>query len=405
MAKTATPVPGLLKDLVLEEYVAASKWEDRIDEANGVVKDATLCGIKSKNGRRYTEKALKAAVQMYERAKINFNHPENETAGGKPRKYEERFGVAKNVRYVAGKGIVGDIHYNPKHKEADGFAWWVKNHPEAIGVSPNQRGNGKFDPKEGVMLIETITRVRSLDIVADPATSESLLEHVLEEGVLADRLEERDALEKFARTNGMAIDLIQSTTYPNNDPELSLADRKKKVVEILTEWRTALSKSEEGEEKLTEEEGGEMDWKDLNVVELKKNRPDLVEVLLEEKSDEEDEQKLLEENNSLKAKLSKYEKADKIATLAKKHKLSAEAMSDAFRKSLDVIEDETLLEELIEDRASSFKSRTKTRSAHSDFGTGGGKDDDADDDVDTQAPLTTDRLAAALKTGNGRKRS
>jgi len=139
----------------------------------GVIKNVKLIGFESKNGRSYPPSVLKAAVHLYEGAKVNIDHPERDPA--QPRKYSERFGVIRNVRFVEGQGNFGDFHFNPKHSLAEQVCWDAEHNPEALGFSHNaflKVGS----VKQGKEVIEQIVSIRSMDLVADPATTKSLFE-------------------------------------------------------------------------------------------------------------------------------------------------------------------------------------------------------------------------------------
>lgn len=147
-----------------------------VDAAAGIIRGVKLIGGESVNGRIYPPAVLRAAVPQYEGAKVNVNHP----AGNdplKPRCVEDRIGIIRGVRFVegAGGGLFGDFHYNPKHRLAEQIAWDAMNQPEALGFSHN----ALLRPgavREGRCTVEEIVKVRSVDLVADPATTRSLFE-------------------------------------------------------------------------------------------------------------------------------------------------------------------------------------------------------------------------------------
>lgn len=151
------------------------------DAAEPVFRNVKVCGLESVNGRVYTEQALldavdrsRGGVPVYEGQKVNIDHPKgnpNET-----RSLRDRFGFLENIRFVPGDGVRGDLRYNPKHAEADAFRWWAENAPHCLGLSHNAVGQGKT--KDGVFVVEKIVSVRSVDLVADPATTKGLTESV-----------------------------------------------------------------------------------------------------------------------------------------------------------------------------------------------------------------------------------
>ena len=145
----------------------------RVDRTAGVIRGVKLIGFESRNNRIYPAKVLKEAVHLYEGAKVNIDHPER--GPGQERKYSDRFGAIKNVRFVEGQGLYGDFHFNPHHPMTEQVLWDAENNPEALGFSHNATLRlGK--PQGGKEVIESIIQIRSMDLVADPATTTSLFE-------------------------------------------------------------------------------------------------------------------------------------------------------------------------------------------------------------------------------------
>jgi hypothetical protein len=141
-----------------------------LDQQGGVVRGVKVLGLASRNGRTYSADAVKNAIGMYEGIRVNVDHP------GKPgsqRSYRDRFGHLKNVRMEA-DGLRADLHYNPKHPLAEQFVWDATHSPENVGFSHN--ADGRTSQKDGQTIVEEITRVHSVDLVADPATTKSLFE-------------------------------------------------------------------------------------------------------------------------------------------------------------------------------------------------------------------------------------
>jgi hypothetical protein len=144
----------------------------RVDRAAGVVHDVRVIGTQSRNGRRYSPAALKAAIPLYEGARVFFDHPAGES---NVRKFSDRFGRLVNVREASDGGLVADLKYNPEHRDAAAFLWHAESDPAGMGLSHNAEGDG-IRENTGGMLIERITKVHSVDIVDGPATNHSLYE-------------------------------------------------------------------------------------------------------------------------------------------------------------------------------------------------------------------------------------
>lgn len=168
MPATATQ-PRQMQATITESLTASAK----IDRTAGVIKGVKLIGFESKNGRIYPPKVLKEAVHLYEGAKVNIDHPS--TGPATERKYSDRFGIIRNVRFVESQGLFGDFHFNPHHSMSEQVLWDAENNPEALGFSHNailRLGR----PQNGKEVIEQIIQIRSMDLVADPATTTSLFE-------------------------------------------------------------------------------------------------------------------------------------------------------------------------------------------------------------------------------------
>lgn len=146
------------------------------DLKNGLVRNVKIIGLTSRHGYDYSPTALKEARQLYEGARVNVDHPERKNAGA-ARSYRDRFGKLENVSFVEGDGLRGDLRFNPKHAVAEQFIWDVQHDPAACGLSHN--ASGPLSPPRGRgsrPICESIERVRSVDLVADAATTRSLFE-------------------------------------------------------------------------------------------------------------------------------------------------------------------------------------------------------------------------------------
>lgn len=157
---------------VVQEYFDSAGQSLRSDPGQGVLRGVKLLGLRSRNGRRYAEAALREAMGLYEGSKVNVNHPERDPLA--PRDYRDRLGVVRNVRFERQTGLYGDLHYNPKHALAEQLAWDAEHAPENVGLSHNVLARTRRE-SDGIV-VEAITRVQSVDLVADPATTAGLFE-------------------------------------------------------------------------------------------------------------------------------------------------------------------------------------------------------------------------------------
>ena len=165
----------------------------KVDRTLGRIKDVKILGFKSLNGRRYTPEAVKSAAKLYEGAMVNIDHPEGKPTG--QRSAYDRFGKLVNIRYVEGEGLFGDLEYLTKHPMALRVAEAAERMPELYGMSHNAEGEGE-DDDEGIFVVNRITEVRHVDLVADPATTKSLSEsrRSLREEELSDKVKRLNAV-------------------------------------------------------------------------------------------------------------------------------------------------------------------------------------------------------------------
>lgn len=141
------------------------------DRENGILRGVKILGSKSKNGRTYKESAMRKAIGLYEGAKVNFNHP---IKPGQSREYGERFGKVVNVQF-RDNGLYGDLKFNPKHPLAEQFCWDAEHSPDSCGLSHNVKA--RTTGKHGSLVVEDISEVTAVDVVADPGSTNGLFEH------------------------------------------------------------------------------------------------------------------------------------------------------------------------------------------------------------------------------------
>lgn len=138
----------------------------------GVIRGVKVLGLESKNGRVYPKETIARAAALYEGAKVNVDHADNP---GQRRSYSNRIGQIRNLRVGQGDtGLFADFHYNPKHALAEQLAWDADNASENVGFSHNVMA--RVTKRDGQAIVEEITRVVSVDLVADPATTRGLFE-------------------------------------------------------------------------------------------------------------------------------------------------------------------------------------------------------------------------------------
>jgi hypothetical protein len=153
----------------LVEYVNSRGASMAVDEKTGVITGVKILGKVSVNNRRYTDEAIRAGAGLYEGKQVNVDHVE----AGKTRSYGQRIGRIQNVS-VREDGLYGDLHVNPRHHVAEQLFWDAQNASENVGLSHDVQGT--LVRRDGQIVVEAITSVNSVDLVANPATTKGLFE-------------------------------------------------------------------------------------------------------------------------------------------------------------------------------------------------------------------------------------
>lgn len=155
----------------LQEVCRLNNSQLQVHRESDVIRGVKILGLESRNGRSYRPATLAKAVTLYEGAKVNVNHPK--TGAQTPRDYQDRIGVVRNVAFRDG-GLFADLQYNPKHQLAEQLAWDAEHAPENVGLSHNVEA--RVARHNSGLVVDEILKVRSIDLVADPATTRSLFE-------------------------------------------------------------------------------------------------------------------------------------------------------------------------------------------------------------------------------------
>jgi hypothetical protein len=158
---------------VFLEYAAIGNG--RVDRSANVVRGVKIVGTSSRNRREYPIDTLRQAIPMYEGAKVYFDHQSNSRSND-PRGYAEQFGTLRGIRAEA-DGLYGDLHYNPKHRLAEQFAYDAEHSPNSVGLSHNIMAESGVNAS-GTTVAKKIRKVQSVDLVTDPATTGGLFESV-----------------------------------------------------------------------------------------------------------------------------------------------------------------------------------------------------------------------------------
>lgn len=143
----------------------------KVDRERGVLKGVKVIGFESANGRSYPRATLEKARGLYEGARVNVDHLDKN--GKSDRSVADRFGRLTNVAMTQ-EGLFADLEYLKTHPLAETTAEVAERMPEMLGLSHNAEGRVRFD--KGRAIVDEIIRVRSVDLVSDPATTKGLFE-------------------------------------------------------------------------------------------------------------------------------------------------------------------------------------------------------------------------------------
>lgn len=144
---------------------------NRIDEEAGVIHSVRVLGLRSSNGRRYLPEAVAAAAHLYEGKPVRLDHPDEPD---ETRSVDTNIGWLRNVRVGNDGGLYADLHYLKSHPFAPRLVEAARRHPRTYSLSHN--ADGETHVEGGVLVVTEITEVRSVDLVTDGATTESLFE-------------------------------------------------------------------------------------------------------------------------------------------------------------------------------------------------------------------------------------
>ena len=146
----------------------------KVDRENGVIRDVRILGPSSLNGRQYSKQAVQNARELYEGKVVNFDHPHRDMPDAE-RSVADRAGWLEDVHFKDG-GLTGDLHILKADPRAEKICEAAERRPELFGLSHNVEG--KTRRENGKTLVEEILRVRSVDVVSDPASTRSLFESI-----------------------------------------------------------------------------------------------------------------------------------------------------------------------------------------------------------------------------------
>ncbi len=143
-----------------------------VDREAGVIRGVKVLGRESRNGREYSDRALHEAARLYDGIGVNLNHPDRRETN-RERPVEAGFGWLEAAE-VQADGVYADLHYFRTHPQAAILVEAAERNPKRFGLSHN--AEGKVARRDGKTIVESIEKVRSVDVVQNPATNAGLFE-------------------------------------------------------------------------------------------------------------------------------------------------------------------------------------------------------------------------------------
>jgi len=400
--------------------------EQNINEDEHTVSGACIFGTRfSANGYVYQDAAVDKLTQLANGTKFFIDHPSKDEQKQRDgvRPMTSWAGVFSNSRRQGDK-----VYADLKVRES----WWplVRDvavmRPPGIGNSINSRVK-VFKNEKGEESILDIDLLKSVDLVSSAATTQDLFQHmpdlsnkeeemeikeffkqfnieteqedleaimkskidkVIKEGLLKDKLKERDINKAISQLNWDVSDVVDQILRSDK----AAADKKKEISSVMDDWESEITKilngnikkKTDGKTDQSDSKEREMKIEELTLDLIKNEKPDLIEQILAElgeaervktleaenetmsnkikemeesiKSKDEEITALKTENEDLKKKVDEYEQKDKkvakealIQEKLKEVKLPDEAMSDVFMADL-MLKDEEGIEAAIKDR-------------------------------------------------------
>lgn len=150
----------------LREQAARSATNLKVDREKGIIYGVKITGFDSSHGYSYDPTGIDPT--LYEGVDVNINHTRGDASA------EDRFGQITNPRPQK-DGIYGDLAYLKSHPMAERICEAAERMPGAYGLSQIVlKGDYDLDRARGV--VTKVRRVHSVDLVANPATTNGLSE-------------------------------------------------------------------------------------------------------------------------------------------------------------------------------------------------------------------------------------
>jgi hypothetical protein len=194
----------------------------KVDRDRCIIFDVKILGRDSQNGREYTRDCCESALPLYRNARVNVDHP-TDPATGKPmparsRSAYDRLGKIVDP-YIGADGIYAkELRLLPSHPMTPRVLDAAELMPEAFCLSHNAVGEPTAR-RNGKQIIESLSKVRSVDVVADGGTTNSLFESAQPAATDADE--------------ALWAGVMQSAEAILDDESLTVEDKLTKLKKLL----------------------------------------------------------------------------------------------------------------------------------------------------------------------------
>lgn len=145
----------------------------KVDRKNNRINGVKILGVDSKNRRRYSDKARASQARFIEGMAVAMDHDKENPS--RERKFVDQLAVIRGVT-VESDGNYGYLQVFPSHPNADLLYDRAEMAPETFGLSHVAQCTTSLPDRDGIVLVEDIEAVASLDIVTRPATTAGLFE-------------------------------------------------------------------------------------------------------------------------------------------------------------------------------------------------------------------------------------
>ena len=215
-----------------KRWTEAAYGSGKVDREAGLIRGVKVLGLQSRNRRSYLPEATRRAVGLYEGAPVYIDHPDPQSTG--TRSFRDRWAILENVRADESGELWGDVKYLKTHPMTETILESAELFPDTFGLSHNAEGEDEM--RNGSAVVTEISKVYSVDLVADPATNKGLFEGVqtmkkkLSEAVAGSvlapvfaRLIENEGYDDMP---GMEMEVSEDTPEAHLDAALSLMVQK-----------------------------------------------------------------------------------------------------------------------------------------------------------------------------------